>query len=486
MLIEELKKKDLIEKNTILMLVYGIAAVLGGVAQIFIDRPIGVALSLIIPVTFTFIFYAIQRKIHVLQPYFPYFVTIAAVITVYGTIVTNKVTLATIVLSIFVLILSSVHNKIKILVIGYIGSTIALIFNFTMDTSGFAVDPANVFVVQTLMAVAIFLQVRQNKKMILNIEKLMVDANERAIHEEELHQRLETAVQRITEKLELITDSTNHSSAAHQQMLASLKEVSIGAHKQSAHVHDIVQSTELTNTELQSIVFELNQIINEAENASMSAVEGANSMTKLKTEIDTFTSFFNDLNRTFLSLSDKIAETNDFALSIKKITEQTNLLALNASIEAARAGEHGKGFAVVAEEIRKLASITDETVVKIDQNLDEVNLFNKQALERLNNGLHHVANQVELVDNSNSTFSNLFNAMKNLQQNLSQFSTSVNTIEQNGKSVEISTNEFATIIEQSTNSIDQLCNVLEKINDDQFIVTNNIEETYQQAVKIIG
>ena len=346
MLIAELKKKDLIEKNTILMLVYGTAAVLGGVAQIFIDRPVGVALSLIIPVTFAFIYYAIQRKVNAIRPYFPYFVTIAGVLTVYGTIATNKVTLATIVLSFFVLILSSVHNKQSVLIVGYIGSTIALVFNFTMDTTGFAVDPPNVFVTHILMAVAILLQVRQNQKMNANIEKLMMDSDERAQYEEALHQRLESSVQGITEKLEVITDSTNHSSAAHQQMFASLKEVSIGAHKQTDFVHQIVQSTELTNHELVEIVQELNKIIMEAEQASKSAVDGANAMTTLKNEINTFTSFFDSLNTTFLSLSQKIIETNDFAHSIQKITEQTNLLALNASIEAARAGEHGKGFAV--------------------------------------------------------------------------------------------------------------------------------------------
>ncbi|MEK4628030.1 MAG: methyl-accepting chemotaxis protein [Solibacillus sp.] len=485
MLIEQLKKKDLIEKNTILMIVYGTAAVLGGIAQIFIDRPIGVALSLIIPVTFTFICYAIQRKIEALHYYFPYVVVVAATITVYGTIATNKVTLATIILSIFALILSSIHNKISVLVAGYIGSTIGLICNFTMDTTGFAVDPANVFVTQTLMFVAMLLQVRQNKKMLTNVEQLMVVANERAVHEEDLHQRLESSVQSITAKLELITDSTNSSSVAHQQMMASLKEVSIGAHKQSAHVQDIVNNTESTTAEIESMVHDLNTIIEDAEHASVSAFEGASSMTTLKQEIDTFTAFFNELNSTFLLLSEKITETNEFAMSIQKITEQTNLLALNASIEAARAGEHGKGFAVVADEIRKLASITDETVVKIDSNLAQVNLFNKEALERLKNGLVHVSNQVRMVDDSNTTFTNLFTAMKNLQQNLTQFSESAHSIEKNGKSVDLATNEFAAIIAQSSNSIDELCIVIEKITKDQHTVTKNIEETYQQALNMI-
>ncbi|MGE6097678.1 methyl-accepting chemotaxis protein [Aeromonas salmonicida] len=108
---------------------------------------------------------------------------------------------------------------------------------------------------------------------------------------------------------------------------------------------------------------------------------------------------------------------------IKQISDRTNLLALNAAIEAARAGESGRGFAVVAEEVRALASRTQQAAEDIDRMLSRLRQGADQAVTAMHLGTEQAGLSVTEAKRAGSELSDIVSEVRKVSDMTAQVAT---------------------------------------------------------------
>ncbi len=191
----------------------------------------------------------------------------------------------------------------------------------------------------------------------------------------------------------LVTDFTTTVNA----QKSYIEQIATAATEMTQTIHSISDSAQTSLDYATRATEESSQGKALAENATSLIHE-------LSSEVGNATDVVNDLHKN----SESIAEVLEV---IKNIAGQTNLLALNAAIEAARAGEQGRGFAVVADEVRTLASRTQDSTGDIEKIIDKLQESASNAVAVMNTGKQKTEQGVHLIGEVSDKLSHINEAI---------------------------------------------------------------------------
>ncbi|MCG8315259.1 MAG: methyl-accepting chemotaxis protein [Pseudomonadales bacterium] len=207
---------------------------------------------------------------------------------------------------------------------------------------------------------------------------------------------------------------------------------------------------------INAIVIDTNQAVENANTANDESAQGQRVVGTTVEVIKSLSEAVGNASQVIRKLEADTDQVRSVIDVIKGIADQTNLLALNAAIEAARAGEQGRGFAVVADEVRSLASKTQDSTEEINNTIGNLISASQDAVSVMEQGTVQAESGVtnsEKAGESLAKISDVINAINEINHRIAQ---AVN--EQNSVSDEI-VHSVGSILEQAQQTASEATNL---------------------------
>ncbi|WP_374287017.1 methyl-accepting chemotaxis protein [Pseudomonas fluvialis] len=256
---------------------------------------------------------------------------------------------------------------------------------------------------------------------------------------------------RVQHSLQELAGAVEQLAAAAEQTAQVSHQTSDGIRRQQLETDQVATAMHEMSATVQDVAGNAASAAQAAEQADQQAESGKRVVQQTIEAIDGLASEVEHAATVIHELEANSGSISSVVDVIRSIADQTNLLALNAAIEAARAGEQGRGFAVVADEVRSLASRTQQSTSEIQAMIEKLQQGANRAVDVMQSSCDKAQRGKEQVASAGHM--------------LEQISAAVATINDMNAMIASAAEEQSSVAEEINRNVTSVSQIAEETSD---------------------